>query len=49
MKKLFGFMSIAIVLVLAMPGCNTVKGAGKDLEAVGDKGQRLIDRSLAKK
>ncbi len=34
--KTLGIMSILLVVLLAMPGCNTIKGAGQDVESVGD-------------
>jgi predicted small secreted protein len=45
MKKLLGVVSMLTVFVLVAPGCNTVKGAGKDLQVAGEKGQQLIDRN----
>jgi predicted small secreted protein len=31
------------VLIIHMAGCNTVKGFGRDIEAVGQGGQDMID------
>jgi len=33
----------ALAVVLAAGGCNTVKGIGHDITAVGEGGQSLID------
>lgn len=33
----------ALAAVLAAGGCNTVKGVGHDITAVGEGGQQLID------
>ncbi len=34
---------IAGLLLMHMAGCNTVKGVGRDIEAVGQGGQDVID------
>jgi predicted small secreted protein len=36
MKKLLIVLAAAMLLVLGVTGCNTVKGAGEDIESVGD-------------
>lgn len=37
MKKLIIAFAAAILLVTAMTGCNTVRGAGEDIESVVDE------------
>lgn len=34
----------AAACTLAVGGCNTVKGAGKDIQAVGEAGQEAINK-----
>lgn len=42
MKRIL--MILACVLAVAvLSGCNTVRGAGKDLEKAGDKIQDIVD------
>lgn len=45
MKKTIVRLSllVAIAGALAMTGCNTVKGVGRDIEAVGEKTQKAIN------
>lgn len=44
--KLHIFALISLLLgALAMSGCNTVEGAGKDIEKAGDKIQDSADRN----
>ena len=43
MKKLFALMSV-IALLVAVSGCNTVKGFGQDLQKVGDKIEDKADK-----
>jgi predicted small secreted protein len=43
MKHLLAMTCVLALFLLCTPGCNTVKGAGKDLQVVGEKGQELID------
>jgi entericidin B len=39
-----GLKKIAVLgLVLALAACNTVQGAGKDVESIGKAGERAID------
>lgn len=37
MKRLFALMLIAMFSVGTLAACNTVKGAGKDVQKVGEK------------
>ncbi|MCA9291817.1 MAG: entericidin A/B family lipoprotein [Phycisphaerales bacterium] len=32
-----------VLALVMLAGCNTVKGAGQDLQNVGEAGQRVID------
>jgi len=47
MKKSSKFGLVAIILAaaacLALTGCNTVEGAGKDIEAAGEGIQKAAD------
>ena len=42
MKKLLALLMSSFVVVLA--GCNTMEGAGKDIESGGEKIQDAADR-----
>ena len=48
MKKFLATLSVLAVLSLVSQGCNTVKGIGKDVQTVGEKGQEVIDSSEKK-
>lgn len=37
--------SVAVGFALILPACNTVKGAGKDLETASEKTEQAIDRA----
>ena len=41
MKKIATLIALSAAFVLA--GCNTVKGAGRDIESVGQAGSDAID------
>lgn len=41
-RKLFALAAISTSLVLA--ACNTVKGAGQDIESVGETGEEVINK-----
>jgi entericidin B len=43
MKKLIGGLLVALT-ALVMVGCNTVDGAGRDIERGGEKVQDAADR-----
>lgn len=45
MKKSIARISAiaALAAALAVTGCNTVKGVGKDIETAGDKTQKAIN------
>ena len=36
-------LAMASVVVVTLAGCNAVKGVGRDIEAMGQGGQDLID------
>ena len=36
-------VAILISSMLVLSACNTVKGAGRDIESVGKAGERVID------
>ncbi len=37
------YVVAALAAALAITGCNTVKGVGKDIETAGDKTQKAIN------
>ena len=39
------FLSILIVIVMALTGCNTFKGMGKDIEGAGQTIQKASDKT----
>ena len=39
------FLSIVIVIVMALTGCNTFKGMGKDLESAGQTIKKASDKT----
>ncbi len=39
------FLSIIIVIVMALTGCNTFKGMGKDIEGAGQSIQKASDKT----
>lgn len=39
----FAALALAIVAALVLAGCNTVKGAGKDIESAGEAVQDAAD------
>ncbi|QTD55545.1 entericidin A/B family lipoprotein [Parasphingorhabdus cellanae] len=41
MRKIFVTIVISSTIVLA--GCNTVQGAGQDIESVGDEAEEVIN------
>jgi predicted small secreted protein len=41
MQKITAAILISAMLLLS--ACNTVKGAGRDIESVGEAGERAID------
>lgn len=41
MNKLIS--ATALITLLAIAGCHTVQGAGKDIQRAGEKGQETID------
>lgn len=45
MKKAMTRISLlaALAAAIAMTGCNTVKGVGRDIEAAGEKTQKAIN------
>ena len=38
-----GLVCSLAVAALAITGCNTVKGVGKDIQSAGEAGERAID------
>lgn len=36
-------LTLACVIVVTLTGCNAIKGVGRDIEALGQGGQDLID------
>jgi predicted small secreted protein len=45
MKTNKTFLSIVIVIVMALTGCNTFKGMGKDIEGTGQTIQKASDKT----
>ena len=45
MKKLSLLMLVALFLTTSVLGCNTMKGAGKDVENAGESIQRTVDHN----
>jgi predicted small secreted protein len=43
MKRLFALMLLAMFSVGSLSACNTVKGAGKDVQKVGEKVEGAAD------
>lgn len=41
--RIIGTLLIMLATLLPMLGCNTVKGAGKDVESVGDAMEDAVD------
>lgn len=37
-------MGLALVAVLALGACNTVKGVGRDIESVGTAGEKAMKK-----
>ncbi|HET6536654.1 MAG TPA: entericidin EcnAB [Sphingopyxis sp.] len=38
----FRFIILSLLASFVVAGCNTVKGAGRDIESVGREGERVI-------
>jgi predicted small secreted protein len=47
MKKLIALMALAGIVV-AVAGCNTIEGAGKDVKAAGSAVEKAADKSKPK-
>ena len=45
MKKDFLLIFIALLLTISVLGCNTFRGAGKDMESGGKSIQRAVDKN----
>ncbi|MDD5686925.1 MAG: entericidin A/B family lipoprotein [Elusimicrobia bacterium] len=43
MKRNFFFIFVVLVLTTSLMGCNTMKGAGKDVESVGKSIQKTAN------
>jgi predicted small secreted protein len=35
--------AVLVIAALALTACNTVKGAGRDIQSVGEAGERVIN------
>ena len=44
MKKLAAFIAIAFSLSVPLAGCNTMKGAGQDIQKGGEKLENSADK-----
>ncbi len=47
MKKLVAMMAL-VGIVVAVAGCNTIEGAGKDVKAAGSAVEKAADKSKPK-
>lgn len=45
MKRLTSMLFLALFAVGSLSACNTMKGAGKDVEKVGEKVQQAADET----
>lgn len=45
MKKFILFTLVALFLMISTMGCNTLRGAGKDIESAGGSIQRTVDHN----
>jgi len=45
MEKNFLLIIIALILTTSVLGCNTFKGAGKDVENAGKSIQKTVDKN----
>ena len=36
-------LAVVVIAALALTACNTVKGAGRDIQSVGEAGERVIN------
>ena len=43
MKRNISVMLLALMAAMVLGGCNTVEGAGKDIEAAGEEVQEAAD------
>ena len=44
MKKIAALMAISFTAALALAGCNTMEGAGQDVQKAGQKLERSADQ-----
>ena len=44
MKKIAAFLAIAFTLSIPLAGCNTMKGAGQDIQKGGEKLENSADK-----
>jgi len=44
MKKIAAFLAIAFTLSIPLTGCNTMKGAGQDIQKGGEKLENSADK-----
>ncbi|SFM08611.1 entericidin A/B family lipoprotein [Variovorax sp. OV329] len=44
MRKLAAFIAIAFTLSVPLAGCNTMKGAGQDIQKGGEKLENSADK-----
>ncbi len=47
MKRLIALMAL-VGIVVAVAGCNTIEGAGKDVKAAGSAVEKAADKSKPK-
>ncbi len=45
MKRFFLLMFVALFFMTSVIGCNTMRGAGKDIESAGGSIQRTVDHN----
>ena len=44
MKKIVALLAIAFAVTIPLAGCNTVKGAGQDVQNAGQKMENAADK-----
>jgi entericidin A len=44
MKKIAALMTVSFVAALALAGCNTMEGAGQDVQRAGQKLEKSADQ-----
>jgi predicted small secreted protein len=45
MRKLAALMAVAFAFTIPLAGCNTMKGAGQDMQSAGQKLENSADKN----